>query len=688
MKDSRLPEPPRAAKKTRETVVHGVTLRDDYFWMRDRGSPEVTAYLNAENAYLDAVLKPTEHLQAELYKEMVARIKETDLSVPVRRGDYFYYSRTEKGRQYPVYARKFRSLDAAEEVLLDLNVLAGASEYFSLGAFSVSPDHRLLAYSTDFTGAEEYTLRVRELASGKDLEDQITGTASGAVWAEDGKTIFYTLLDEMKRPYKLMRHRLGTPASSDILVFHEKDEGFLLSIDKTRDRKFLVLSLGSKTSSEVHVLESDRPEGDFRLVHPREKNMEYGLEHYEGRFFILTNDQAENFRLVEAPAASPGKASWKEVLAHRPEVRLEGLTVCRGYLIVYERAMGLIRIWVRHLSDGQSHYVDFSEPVYTVWEGNNPEFETDTLRFGYSSLVTPDSVFDYNLHTKQRELKKQQEVRGGYDGSRYVSERLMAPSHDGVQVPISIVYRRDLKKEGPQPLLLYGYGSYGISIDPTFSSNRLSLLDRGFVFAIAHIRGGGDLGRPWYLDGKFLKKMNTFHDFIACAEFLIQRGLTSPEKLVISGGSAGGLLIGAVVNARPELFHGAILHVPFVDVINTMLDATLPLTVPEYEEWGNPAERNYFELMLSYSPYDNIRAQAYPHMLVTGGLNDPRVQYWEPAKWTAKLREHKKDDRLLLMKMHMGAGHAGASGRYDYLKEVALDYAFILYIMGMAGEGL
>ncbi len=676
-------KPPAAKKRAHETQVQGVTLKDDYFWMRERSNPEVLDYLKSENAYLDSVLKPTEPLQKKLYDEMLSRIKETDLSVPVKRGNYFYYSRTQKGLQYPFYMRKQGSLEAAEELLLDLNVLAGSSEYFSLGAFGVSPDHRLLAYSTDYTGDETYTLHVKDLKTGELLTDVIPNTASGLAWAEDNKTFFYTTLDEMKRPYKLFRHTLGTSPSDDALVYHEKDETFLLSIDKTRDRQFLVLHLSSKTSSEVHVLEAAHPAQPFRLVHAREKNMEYALEHYEGKFYVLTNDAAENFRLMEAPAEAPGKKNWKEVIAHRPEVRLEGLSVCRDHLIVYERALGLIRIWVRHLPSGEAHHVAFSEPVYTVWEGHNPEFETSTLRFGYSSLVTPDSVYDYDLRNRSRELKKQQEVLGGYDASCYASERVLIPSHDGVKVPVSLVYRKDLRKGGPQPLLLYGYGSYGISIDPTFSSNRLSLLNRGFIFAIAHIRGGGDLGRPWYLDGKFLKKKNTFKDFIACAEYLIEKGYSDSRKLIISGGSAGGLLIGAVVNEKPELFHGAILHVPFVDVMNTMLDPTLPLTVPEYEEWGNPAEKAYFDLMLSYSPYDNIKPQTYPHMLVTGGLNDPRVQYWEPAKWTAKLRELKTGDNLLLLKMHMGAGHAGASGRYDYLKEIALDYAFMCFILDL-----
>lgn len=684
MKDTQQTALPPAAKKiTRETQVHGALLKDDYFWMRERANPEVLDYLKAENAYLESVLKPTEPLQKKLYEEMLSRIKETDLSVPVKRGNYYYYSRTEKGLQYPLYTRKKGSLDAPEELLLDLNLLAGKSEYFSLGAFGVSPDHQLLAYSTDFTGDETYTLHIKDLKTGNLLSDTIPNTASGIVWAEDNRTLFYTTLDEMKRPYQLFRHVLGTTPSSDVMVFHEKDETFLLGIDKTRDRRYLVLHLSSKTSSEVYVLESSKPEESFRLVQPREKNIEYALEHYEGSFFILTNDAAENFRLMQAPAEAPGKENWKEVLAHRPEIRLEGLSVCRDHLIVYERALGLIRIWVKHLPSGEAHHVAFPEPVYTVWEGNNPEFETSTLRFGYSSLVTPDSVYDYDLRSRARELKKQQEVLGGYDASRYESKRILIPSHDGVEVPVSLVYRKDLRKAGPQPLLLYGYGSYGISIDPTFSSNRLSLLDRGFIFAIAHIRGGGDLGRPWYLDGKFLKKKNTFKDFIACAEGLISKGYSNPGQLVISGGSAGGLLIGAVVNERPELFQGAILHVPFVDVVNTMLDPTLPLTVPEYEEWGNPEDKTYFDLMRSYSPYDNIKPQVYPHMLVTGGLNDPRVQYWEPAKWTAKLRELKKGENLLLLKMHMGAGHAGASGRYDYLKEIALDYAFLCFILGI-----
>lgn len=679
-----IPEPPAAAKKKHETHVHGLTLSDDYYWLRQRASREVLDYLNGENRYTEDVMADTRELQEKLFQELVSRIKETDLSVPVRRGDYFYYSRTEKGKQYPTFCRRHGSLEAAEEVFLDMNELGAGREYLSLGVLAVSPDHRYAAYSTDTEGSEVYTLYIKDLTTGKIFPETIPNTATSAEWGEDNRTVFYVTLDETKRPYKLYRHVLGTDPAQDIEVFHEKDEGFFLSIDKTKDRRFLILDLSSKTTSEEYYLDAANPSGEFRIIQPRRERHEYSVEHHGNRFFIVTNDQARNFRLMETPDDRPGMENWKEVIAHREEVKLDRIEAFRGHLVVYERYKGLNRIQIRSLTNGDPHYIEFPEPVYTAWGGSNPEFESTLLRYGYSSLITPNSVYDYDMNGRTSELRKRQEVPGGYDPSLYVSERIYAAAPDGTEVPISLVHRRTLSRDAANPCFLYGYGSYGISMDPGFSSNRLALLDRGFVFAIAHIRGGGDLGRPWYEAGKLLNKKNTFTDFIACAEHLCRKGYTSPSKLVISGGSAGGLLMGAVLNQRPDLFYGCVMHVPFVDVLNTMLDKTLPLTVTEYDEWGNPEDRKYFDAIRSYSPYDNIRPQNYPHMLVTGGLNDPRVQYWEPAKWVAKLREMKTDRNLLLLKINMGAGHGGPSGRYDYLREIAFDYAFILKILGMA----
>jgi len=678
-------EPPQAARKKHETRIHGKVMQDEYFWMRERGSKEILDYLNAENAYTDHVMSDTVPLQDELYHELVSRIKETDLSVPVRRGDYYYYSRTEKGKQYPIYCRKFKSAEAPETVMLDMNELAGGSEYFSFGVIAVSPDHRYVAYSSDTAGAEVYTLYIKDMQTGKLLPEVITNTATSAEWAEDNRTIFYVTLDEAKRPYKLYRHTLGETASKDVEVYHEKDEGFFLSIDKTRDRKYLILDLSSKTTSEEHFLDALKPAGQFSVIEPRRELHEYSVEHHAERFFILTNDSAKNFRLMETPDTAPARVNWKEVIPHRKDVKLDHIDVFQDHLVIFERSKGLNLIQICVLSTGLNHYLEFPEPVYTAWGGSNPEFDSTTLRFGYSSLVTPSSVYDYDMNTRTRELRKQQEVLGGYDPAQYLSERVYAAAEDGTEVPVSMVYRKGLKRDGTNPCFLYGYGSYGISMDPGFSSNRLALVDRGFIFAIAHIRGGGDLGRPWYEDGKLLKKKNTFTDFIACAEYLIKEKYTAPSNIVISGGSAGGLLMGAVLNQRPDLFNGVIMHVPFVDVLNTMLDKNLPLTVTEYDEWGNPEdEEKFFSYIASYSPYDNLKEASYPNVLVTGGLNDPRVQYWEPAKWTARLRGLKKDRNLLLLKMNMGAGHGGPSGRYDYLKEIAFDYAFIFKIMGIA----
>lgn len=681
---SSMTSPPKAKKVLQTLEKHGLSWGDPYYWLRDRDNPEVLRHLENENSYTENFMADTKELQEKIYQEILGRIKETDLSVPVKIGPYFYYSRTEKGKQYAIFCRKKESLQADEEIYLDQNKLAEGHSYFRVGISKISPNHQMLAYSTDTNGSEMYTVFVKNLETGELLKDQIPNTYANLEWAADNQTFFYTILDEAKRPYKLMRHHLGTNPSADVLVHHEKDDSFFLSIYKTKDRKYLMLDLSSKITSEIHYLEAARPQDSFRVIQARERKHEYSAEHYEGRFLIVTNDQAVNFRLMETAVASPAKTHWKEIIPSRPEIKLEGMSLFKNHWVLYEREKGLTHIRIMNPQTRESYLVDFPEPVYTAEAAGNPEYDTETLRFEYTSLVTPSSVFDFNMKTKQRELKKQQEVLGGYDAAQYVSERLWASSHDGVKVPISIVYKKGLQKDGNNPLFLYGYGSYGISIDPGFSSTRLTLLNRGFVFAIAHIRGGGDLGRPWYEDGKFLKKKNTFQDFIAAAEYLIREKYTSPEKLVIEGASAGGLLMGAVTNLRPDLFKAVIAKVPFVDVIHTMLDETLPLTVTEYDEWGNPDDKAFFDYMLSYSPYDNVQKKSYPIMLITGGLNDPRVQYWEPAKWALKLRDHQLGNQPILLKMEMGSGHSGPSGRYEYLKEIAFDDAFLFKVLGIS----
>lgn len=674
--------PPKPKQIPHSIRVHGTDIQDSYFWIQERENSEVLHHLEEENAYTDMMMADTKPVQDRLYQEILSRIKETDLSVPVKIGDYFYYTRTEKGKQYAIHCRKKGSPEAAEEVFLDQNELAQGLEYFRVGVCKISPDQTKLAYSVDSNGSEMFTVYVKDLNTGKLLGDVIPNTCPNLEWAADNRTFFYTILDDAKRPYQLLRHELGA-SGKDTLIYHEKDEGFFLSVYKTKDRKFLMLDLSSKITSEIHYLEADKPLGTFRVIQPRLARMEYSAEHFNGIFLIVTNDGARNFKLVEAPLATPAKANWKDVIPARTEVKLEGLSLFEKTWVIYEREKGLTNIRVMDPKTRESYLIDFPEPVYTAEAGSNPDYYSKTLRFEYTSLVTPSSVFDYDLGTRTRVLKKQQEVLGGYDASCYESERVWAPSQDGTLVPVSLVYKKGLKKDGSSPCFLYGYGSYGISIDPGFSSSRLSLLDRGFVFAIAHIRGGGDLGRPWYEDGKFLSKKNTFYDFIAAAEFLVREKWTSPEKLVIEGGSAGGMLMGAVTNMRPELFHAVIAKVPFVDVVQTMLDEALPLTVTEYDEWGNPKDKVYFDYMLSYSPYDNVKKSRYPYMLITGGLNDPRVQYWEPTKWAARLRDHNTGDRPVLLKMEMGAGHSGPSGRYEYIKEIAFDYAFIFKVLGI-----
>ena len=674
--------PPIAPKQPQVLTNHGDERIDDYFWMRDSNNPKVIAYLEAENAYTEAMMQHTEPLQSTLYNEMLARIKESDLSVPYRQADYYYYSRTEEGKSYPIHCRKKGSLDAIEEILLDQNELAKGYEYFSLGTFKVSPNHQVLAYSIDTSGAEQYTLFFLDLTTFELYPETINDTYFSLAWGNDNCTVFYSKVDSANRPFQLLRHTLGSKSVQDILIYEESDESYFLSVGRTRSQAYIIMSLGSKITSEIHYLDANNPNDNFQVIHPRQQGMEYDLEHHKDYFYIVTNDEAVNFKLVKAPIATPSKENWQLVIAHREDVLLSSVSAFSDYLVISERKAGLPIMRVQKLATGEEKYITFPEPTYAASLGNNPEFNTTKLRFNYTSLITPSSVFDYDMETNERELKKETEVLGGYDRTQYKSEWLLATAPDGTQIPISIVYKKGIEKNGNSPLFLTGYGSYGASYPASFSSTRLSLLTRGVAIAIAHIRGGGEMGRKWYENGKFLHKKNTFTDFIACAEHLIAQKWTSSARLAISGGSAGGLLMGAVINMRPELFKVVLAAVPFVDVVTTILDTSLPLSAMEWEEWGNPNDKTYYDYMKSYSPYDNVKPQNYPHILIIAGLNDSRVKYWEPAKWTAKLRELKTDNNLLLLKTNMGAGHGGASGRYESLKETAFEYAFVLDRLG------
>ncbi len=670
--------PPLAPKHPQVLSLHGDSRIDNYFWLRDRTNPDVIAYLEAENAYTKTMMQHTEPLQTTLYNEMLSRIQETDLSVPYRKGDYYYYSRTEEGKSYPIHCRKRGSLDAPEEVLLDENLLAEGEEYFELGVFAISPDQKILAYSVDTNGSELYTLYFLDLVTRELYPESIPETEYSLAWGNHNQTVFYTQVDEAHRPFKLFRHILGTPVSEDVLVYHETDESYNLRVYKTRSEGYILMHLGSHATSEVHFLDANSPRESFQIIAARSHGIEYSVEHHGDYFYIITNEDAINFKLMRTLTSNPAKENWETVIPHREEVFLSDVSAFANHMVFYERQSGLPQVRVRQLATGNEHYIAFAEPTYEVYEGANAEFNTNIWRFNYTSLVTPNSVFDYNLDTQERELKKETPVLGGYDRTQYVSQRLNAIAPDGTPVPLSLVYKQGITPNGANPLLLTGYGAYGIDEPDAFSSNRLALLNRGVVVAIAHIRGGAEMGRKWYEDGKFLHKQNTFTDFIACAEHLIQANWTSPEYLAIEGGSAGGLLMGAVVNLRPDLFKAVVANVPFVDVVTTMLDASLPLTAIEWDEWGNPEDKTFYDYMKSYSPYDNVEAKDYPAMLITAGLNDPRVAYWEPAKWTAKLRELKTDNNLLLLKTNMGAGHGGASGRYERLKEIAFEYAFLL----------
>jgi oligopeptidase B len=682
--DPEISAPPVARRVPVADTLFGDVRVDEYRWMRDRSSPEVIAYLEAENAYTESMMRHTEALQEKLYEEMVGRIKETDLSVPYPMNGYLYYERTEEGKQYPVFCRKKGSLEAEEEVLLDENALAEGHDFFEVWARRVSPDTRLLAYAVDTTGAEVFSVFFKDLTTGELLPDVIADAEYDIEWANDSRTLFYTTMDpETRRSDRLWRHTLGTEQSADVLMHHEEDPAYGVWISKTRSGEYIVMDVGSRVTSEEHVLDADNPSGAFSMIEPREKDVEYFLSHTGEHFYFRTNDdEAKNYKVVRAPVASPGKENWETVVPHRDRVKVERIAAFAGHLVLYEREGGLRRLRILELAGGDEHYVEFPDPVYAVYLGDNREFETSLLRFSYESLVTPGSVFDYDMNTRERTLLKQREVLGGYDPGLYDSERLFATAGDGTRVPVSLVYRADLRREGGNPLYLMGYGAYGASMDPWFSSNRLSLLDRGFVYAMAHVRGGGEMGEEWYEAGSMLNKKNTFTDFIACSEHLITEGYAAPGALAATGGSAGGLLIGAVLNMRPDLYGAVVADVPFVDVINTMLDASIPLTVGEYDEWGNPNEEEYYFYMKSYSPYDNVGPMDYPDLLITASLNDQRVQYWEPAKWAARLRAEKTGDGVLLLRTNMGAGHGGSSGRYERLRELAFEYAFILDRLG------
>ena len=670
-------DPPVAKKAPRVEVLHGDRRVDDYFWLRDKSDPEVTAYLVAENAYTDAMMKGTEPLQEALYKEMLGRIKQTDLSVPYRLNGYYHYSRTEEGKQYSIQCRKKGSLDAPEEVLLDLNQLAEGHKFLALGAFTVSDDGRQLAFSLDTIGFRQYTLHVKDLVTGQ-WGAEAVGKVGAVAWAADNTTIFYTVEDAAKRQYRLYRHRLGAPHAEDELVYEEKDERFDVSARRSLSKGYIFLTSSSHTASEVRYLAADHPGDAFRLVAPREKDHEYYVDHHGDRFFIRTNQNAPNFRLVSAPVSDPDKANWKEVIPHRKDVMLTGMTFFANHYVLSEREGGLPQLRVTDFRTGESHRIAFPEPVYSAGSGTNTEYESATYRYTYQSFVTPSSVYDYDMEKREPTLLKRTEVLGGYDPAHYQSERLWATAADGSRIPISLVYRKGLKHDGSAPMVLNGYGSYGIAQSATFSSNRVSLLDRGVVFAIGHIRGGGEMGKAWHEQGRMMRKKNTFTDFITVAEHLVARKYTSRDRLIITGGSAGGLLMGAVTNMRPDLFKAVVAEVPFVDVVNTMNDSTLPLTVGEFEEWGNPKIKAEYDYLKSYCPYTNTSAKAYPTMLVKTSLNDSQVMYWEPAKWVAKLRAFKTDKNPLLFKINMGAGHGGSSGRYDALHETAFNYAFIL----------
>lgn len=682
-------QPPVAEKKPKILEANGDKRTDDYYWMNDfwlKGpdSAHVVNYLKAENDYFDANMAATKPLQEKIYSEILGRIKQTDESVPYFKNGYWYITKTEEGKEYARYTRRKGIITAPEEVLLDANEEGAKYKYYGVGGVSVSPDNTLVAIGIDTVSRRKYYVRFKNISTGTFLPDEIPITTGRVTWANDNKTIFYTTKDDVTlRSNKVMKHILGTPSANDTVVFEEKDETFSVGVGKTKSEKYIMIQSHSTLSSEAQVLEADKPSGEFKVIQPREKNMLYDVDHYKENFYISTNWNAINFKLVKTPVNKTTRDNWVEVIPNRTDVLLDGFEIFNNFLVVNERTKANTQIRILPWTAKKEFNIDFEEPAYVAAIGYNPEFNTDELRYSYQSMTTPPGTYEYNMVSKTKKLLKQTEVLGGYNSKEYTTERLWATAKDGTKVPISVVYKNGFKKEGSQPLLLYGYGSYGASTDPTFSIARLSLLDRGFAFAIAHIRGGQEMGRQWYEDGKMFKKKNTFTDFIDCADFLIASKYTSPQHLYANGGSAGGLLMGAVVNMRPDLWHGVVAAVPFVDVVTTMLDESIPLTTGEFDEWGNPKNKDSYEYMKSYSPYDNVAKVAYPNMLVTTGLHDSQVQYFEPAKWVARLREMKTGDNLLLLHTNMDAGHGGASGRFQRLREVARDYSFFLMLEGI-----
>ncbi|SHF59236.1 oligopeptidase B [Salegentibacter echinorum] len=680
--------PPKAKKIPKKLEAHGDLRIDDYYWMNEKENPEVIAYLNEENAYNDKMTAHTKDFQARLFDEMKGRIKEADQSVPYKLNGYWYLTRFEEGKDYPIYSRKKGDLEAPEELLFDVNEMAKDFEYYSLGGLNISPDNKMVAFGVDNVSRRKYTIQIKNLETGKIYSDKIENTTGGSTWANDNKTLFYTKKDEKTlRSYRIYKHILGTNSTEDELVFEEKDETFNTSVYKSKSKEYIIIGSHSTLTTEYQILNASDPNGEFKVFQARERGLEYAIAHFEDHFYVLTNkDKATNFKLMKTPVEKTQKENWVDVVPHRKDYLLEDIDIFKEYLVVSERHEGLNKIKVMRWDESETYHIPFDNETYTVFTSINPDFDTEVLRFAYNDLSTPTSVIDFNMKTRDKTILKEQEVLGGeFDKDNYTSERIWATAKDGTKIPVSLVYKKGIEKNGNNPLLQYAYGSYGATIDPYFSSVRLSLLDRGFIYAIAHIRGGEYLGRDWYENGKLFKKINTFTDYIDVSEALIAKKYTSAAHLYAMGGSAGGLLMGAVINMAPQLYNGAIAAVPFVDVLTTMLDDSIPLTTGEYDEWGNPNEKDYYEYIKKYSPYDNVVAQSYPNLLVTTGLHDSQVQYWEPAKWVAKLRELKTDKNLLLFHINMDAGHGGASGRFEALKEVAEEYAFLLDLEGIQG---
>jgi oligopeptidase B len=677
--------PPVAAVRPHRFDEHGNVRVDPYYWLKDRSNPEVIKYLEDENAYTKGVMAHTEALQERLYEELKGRVLQNDQSVPFREGNYFYYTRLIEGKNYPIYARKRGSVSAPEEIMIDANALAEGKATFLIRAWEVSSGEDLLAFAADTTGGRVSSIRFKNLRTGELLSDIVPRAIGGIAWAEDNRTLFYTKPDSVSvRPYQVYRHRLGTPAATDQMVYEDKDETYYVGVFKTKSRAYIMIQSSQTMATEYSYIRADQPDAPFKVLIPRERGHEYSANHFGAYFYILSNDHAKNFRLMRTPVAHPGRGNWEEVIPHRPDVLIEDFEFFKDFLVLTERKDGLVQLRVRPWSGGNEYYLDFGEPAYLAYVSTNLEFDTPVLRYGYTSLTTPSSTYDYDMRTRQKTLLKRDQILGGFDPANYVTERYFTTARDGARVPVSLVYRKGMAR--PAPLLLTGYGSYGSSSDPTFSSDRLSLLDRGFAFAIAHIRGGSEMGRAWYENGRQLQKKNTFNDFVDVADDLIRRGYTSPDRLFARGASAGGLLMGAVVNMRPELFRGVIAGVPYVDVITTMMDSTIPLTTGEYDEWGNPHDSTFYRYMLSYSPYDHVEQKAYPNLLITAGLYDTQVLYVEPAKWTARLRAMKTDSNRLILRTNMEAGHGGASGRYKRWRDVAFEYAFLLDLAGLGDK--